>query len=199
MSTVSLCDYDHPVTLRSHISIEVLRIDNFVCNMAAAFIFHNGPNILHFMPKFFRENMHLFEEKIHDRKRNGKESILNSQCVSEFMNGFWSFQAACLNRKAFGFLWKLQLGKGLTVWLFTYCPPLSLSPLQKPSDAPFSFPGGSGGEAFVICVFQCSQSYPGVYVYCLKHQNAEPVRPVTHQISLKKNPEHVLQNSLWFY
>ena len=88
MSTVSLCDYDHPVTLRSHISVEVLTIYIFVCNSAAAFTFHNGPNILHFMPKFFRENMHLFEEKIHSRKRNGKESILNSQCVSEFMNGF---------------------------------------------------------------------------------------------------------------
>lgn len=87
VSAVSLCDYDHSVTLRSHISTEVLTICNFVCNTAAAFTFHNGPNILHFMPKFFfRENILLFEEKIHDRKRNGKESILNSQCVSEFMN-----------------------------------------------------------------------------------------------------------------
>lgn len=133
VSAVSLCDYDHSVTLRSHISIEVLTICNFACNMAAAFTFHNGPNILHFMPKFFfRENIHLFEEKIHDRKRNGKESILNSQCVSEFMNWFWSFQAACLNRHTFGFLWRLELGKGLAVWLFRYGPPLSLSPLQKP-------------------------------------------------------------------
>lgn len=101
--------------------------------MAAAFTFHNGSNILHFMSKFFfRENMHLFEEKINGRKRNGKESILNSQCVSEFMNWFWSFQAACLNRQEFWFLWRLELGKGLTVWLFRYYPPLSLSPLQKP-------------------------------------------------------------------
>lgn len=48
------------------------------------------------------------------------------------MNGFWSFQAACLNRHALRFLWSLELSKGLTVRLFSCCPPLSLSPLLKP-------------------------------------------------------------------
>lgn len=70
--------------------------------------FYNWPNILYFKPKFFRENIHLFREK----KKNGKESTLNSHYVSEFLNWVWSFQTWCLNRHSFRFLWNLELGKG---------------------------------------------------------------------------------------